>query len=84
MEVKNYRTLKAIARTVLTIAVLVGPAALHAQGCPMCYQNAAAAGPRTIHALNTGILILMFPPALITLGISYLAFKKRNSFNAAE
>jgi len=50
----------------------------------MCYQNAAASGPRTIHAINTGILILMFPPAFITLGIFYLAYKKRDTFNEAS
>ena len=49
----------------------------------MCYQNAAASGPRTIHAINTGILILMFPPAVITFGICYLAYKKRDTFNEA-
>ena len=49
----------------------------------MCYQNAAASGPRTIHAINTGILILMFPPAVITFGIFYLAYKKRDTFNEA-
>jgi hypothetical protein len=50
----------------------------------MCYQSAAASGPRAIHALNSGVLILMFPPALITLGIFYLSYKKRNTFNEAE
>jgi hypothetical protein len=50
----------------------------------MCYQSAAASGSRTIHALNAGILILMFPPALITLGIFYLGYKKRNTFNESE
>ena len=71
----------AIARVILVAALLAIPASVRAQTCAMCYQNAAASGPRTIHALNTGILILMFPPAVITGGICYLAYKKRDTFD---
>jgi hypothetical protein len=28
-----------------------------------------------------GILILMFPPLLITAGVMYLAYRKRDQFN---
>jgi hypothetical protein len=68
-------------RGVAAVAILASPAALNAQGCAMCYQSAAASGPRSIHALKAGILILMFPPVLITTAIVYLAYKKRNKFN---
>jgi hypothetical protein len=47
----------------------------------MCYQSAAASGPRSIHALKVGILILMFPPLLITAGVIYLAYSKRDQFH---
>jgi hypothetical protein len=63
------------------LAVLASPAALYAQSCAMCYQSAAASGPRSIHALKVGILILMFPPLLITAGVVYLAYRKRDQFN---
>jgi len=63
------------------LAVLASPAALYAQSCAMCYQSAAASGPRSIHALKVGILILMFPPLLITAGVVYLACRKRDQFN---
>jgi hypothetical protein len=66
------------------LVFLATPAAVAAQSCAMCYQSAAASGPRTIHALNTGILILMFPPALITSGIFYLGFKKRNTYHESD
>jgi hypothetical protein len=81
---KNREILKAIKLAVATFVLVAIPASLGAQSCAMCYQSAAASGPRTIHALNSGILILMFPPALITLGIFYLGYKKRNTFNEAE
>jgi heme/copper-type cytochrome/quinol oxidase subunit 2 len=49
---------------VVLAAALLAPAAA-AQGCAMCAQNAAAAGPEGARAINTGILILLLP----TLGI---------------
>jgi hypothetical protein len=77
--------LAGLAAPVACAAIFLATAAtLAAQGCPMCYQTAAASGPRTIHALNAGILILMFPPALITSGIFYLGFKKRNTYNEPD
>jgi hypothetical protein len=69
-------------RGVATMAILTSPAALYAQGCAMCYQSAAASGPRSIQALKSGILILIFPPVLITTAIAYLAYRKRNKFNS--
>jgi len=70
-----------IKRAVAALGLILSPASLDAQGCAMCYQSAAASGQRTIHALNSGILILMFPPMVITLGICYIAYKKRDQFN---
>ncbi|HEY2548220.1 MAG TPA: hypothetical protein VGI46_19265 [Candidatus Acidoferrum sp.] len=52
-----------------------------AQGCALCYQSAAAAGSRAIHALRNGIAILMIPPVFICTGISYLAYRRRNLHN---
>ena len=69
------------ARAVAGLLVLASPAALYAQSCAMCYQSAAASGPRSIHALKLGILILMVPPLLITAGVTYLAYRKRDEFN---
>lgn len=68
-------------RSVACVTACLAPSALYAQSCAMCYQSAAASGPRTIHALKAGILILMFPPILITAGIVYLAYSRRDKFN---
>jgi hypothetical protein len=70
-----------LARIAAALIVIASPAALYAQSCAMCYQSAAASGPRSIHALKLGILILMFPPLLITAGVIYLAYSKRDQFN---
>lgn len=34
-----------------------------------------------IHALKSGILILMIPPMCICVGLAVMAYKKRNQFN---
>ena len=73
--------IKSLKFAVACAAAALSPAVLYAQGCAMCYQSAAASGPRTIHALKAGILILMFPPLLITAGIVYLAYSRREKFN---
>jgi hypothetical protein len=71
-------TLAASALAALTF--FLSPASLYAQSCAMCYQNAAASGPRLITALKNGILVLMFPPLMIFCGILGLAFRRRDSF----
>ena len=63
------------------LAVLLRPASLYAQGCAMCYQTAANSGTQTIQALKHGILVMLFPPLVITAAISYLAYRKRNLFD---
>lgn len=67
-------------RILLAVAFLASPAALYAQGCAACYQSAAASGPRSIHALKQGILILMIPPVLITGLFAFITFRKRDQF----
>lgn len=55
-----------------------------AQGCAMCYNTASAASAGAIQALRSGILVLLFPPLLLFLGIFALALRRRNSFDAQE
>jgi hypothetical protein len=57
------------------------PTLTWAQGCALCYTQAAGSGSRMIAALKSGILILVIPPMLICLGITWMAYKKRNEFN---
>ncbi len=53
----------------------------YAQGCPMCYNAAAAAKAGAIQALRSGILILLIPPVLMFVGIFLIAFRNRDRFN---
>ena len=65
----------------VAIGGLIAPMIASAQGCALCYTQAAGSGPRMIQALKSGILILVVPPMLICMGITWMAYKKRNQFN---
>jgi chromate transport protein ChrA len=60
---------------------LLAPSLVFAQNCALCYTQAAASGSRMIHALKSGIIVLVLPPMLICVGITWMAYKKRNQFN---
>jgi hypothetical protein len=48
------------------------------QGCALCYTQAAAAGARMIAALRSGIIILVVPPTLASVGMCFVVHHKRN------
>jgi hypothetical protein len=64
----------------LALSLCTPPLAM-AQSCALCYTQAAGSGSRMIQALRSGILILVIPPMLICVGITWMAYKKRNQFN---
>jgi hypothetical protein len=61
--------------------VLVTNATGYAQSCALCYTQAAGAGHRFIQGLRTGILVLIVPPMFMSVGITVLAYRKRNRTN---
>jgi hypothetical protein len=70
------------AKAALTGAfILAANAACYAQSCALCYTQAAGSGHRFIQALKTGILVLIVPPMFMSVGITVLAYKKRNRTN---
>jgi hypothetical protein len=58
--------------------VFAANAACYAQSCALCYTQAAGAGHKFIQGLRTGILVLIVPPMFMSVGITILAYKKRN------
>jgi len=48
------------------------------QGCALCYTQAASSGARMIQALKSGILILIVPPTLGSVGMIFVMYKKRD------
>jgi len=51
---------------------------VRAQGCAMCYQNAAATGPQGTEALRHAILVLIIPPVAMFTAILGLLYQRRN------
>ena len=70
------------AKLALTSAVVVlSNVASYAQSCALCYTQAAGSGHKFIQGLRTGILVLIVPPMFMSVGITVLAYKKRNRTN---
>jgi hypothetical protein len=67
-------------RALLLIGILLFAIPGLAQSCALCYTQAAASGARFIHSLRDGILVLMVPPMFMSVGITWLAYTKRNQF----
>jgi hypothetical protein len=73
-------------RSLLRSIVLPGAALILAlsavpafsQGCALCYTQAASSGARMIQALKSGILILIVPPTLGSVGMIFVMYKKRD------
>jgi len=65
----------------VAIATLALSGTGYAQGCALCYTQAASSGSRIIQGLRSGILVLVIPPMFMSVGITILAYRKRNQFH---
>jgi len=54
------------------------------QSCALCYTQAASAGARMIQALRSGILILILPPTLGSIGMIFIVYHKRNQVRRTD
>jgi len=61
---------------VLAAGLVAAPRAL-AQGCAMCYTEAAAQSPRARHHLDLAILTLLVPSVLMFAGVLVAAFRRQ-------
>jgi hypothetical protein len=66
-----------IAATAIAALAIFAPHAA-AQGCAMCYQNAAASGAKGQEALRHGILILLIPALTLFGGIIAAIYRRDN------
>jgi hypothetical protein len=79
--VANFISLRRFRVALTGALVLAANAVCYAQSCALCYTQAAASGHRFIQGLRTGILVLIVPPMFMSVGITMLAYKKRNRTN---
>lgn len=71
---------RGLRRALTGLAVLTVSTVCFAQNCSLCYTQAASAGSRVIQGLRSGILVLIIPPVFMSVGITVLAYRKRNTF----
>jgi len=60
------------------LILLLAPLPAAAQSCALCYTQAASSGSRMIQALKSGIIILIAPPTLMSLGVVFVCYRRRN------
>ena len=81
---KVARLLLPIGVGLLALMMLLASRPAAAQSCALCYTQAASSGSRMIQALRSGILILIVPPTLLSVGMIFVLYRKRNQVRAAE
>jgi hypothetical protein len=73
-----------LAITLAGLIFLLVPVPAFAQNCALCYTQAASSGSRMIQALKSGILILILPPTLGSIGMVVVMYRKRNQVRQTE
>jgi len=68
----------------LALVMLLTVLPAFSQNCALCYTQAASAGARMIQALKSGILILVIPPTLASVGMVFIVHSKRNQVRRTE
>ena len=66
------------APAILSAAILCLGRDVLAQGCASCYTTTAAGGTQTIHALRSGILILLIPPVVMFASVIWILWRWRS------
>jgi len=75
---KNSKSILMIGVALVGFIILLAPVPAFAQSCALCYTQAASSGARMIQALKSGILILIAPPTLMSIGLFFVCYRKRN------
>jgi len=75
------RSLGIFAAVALFLAL---PLPAFAQNCVLCYTQAASTGARMIQALRSGILVMIVPPTLGSVGLIFLVHRRSNQFKRAD
>ncbi|MFZ0200153.1 MAG: hypothetical protein WB523_21135 [Candidatus Sulfotelmatobacter sp.] len=72
----NWKSISILVLAITAFFLLIPSAS--AQSCALCYTQAASSGARMIQALKSGILILIAPPTLMSVGVIFVCYRKRN------
>jgi len=62
--------------SIFALLLLAAAPAAFSQSCALCYTQAASSGAKMIQALKSGILVLIIPPTLGTVGMIFVVRRK--------
>ena len=77
-------TIRLIGIALAALFVLLLPLPAFSQNCALCYTQAASAGARMIQALRSGILIMVIPPTLGSIGMIFVVRRRNSLFKRDE
>lgn len=81
---KFQSTIRLMGMALAGLIVLLAPLPAFSQNCALCYTQASSAGARMIEALRSGILIMVIPPTLGSIGMIFIVRRKNNRFKRNE
>jgi hypothetical protein len=81
---KFSRQLAIVGIALAAFMILLSPVPAFSQTCALCYTQAASSGSRMIQALKSGILVMIVPPTLGSIGMIFVVYKKRNQVRRTE
>ena len=84
LQITAGRKFSVAAFGLLAFGILLFPLPAFSQGCALCYTQAASSGAQVIAALKSGILILVLPPTLGSIGMLFIVYRKRNQIRRDE
>jgi len=80
---KISRLLRGVVAILFTALLCLAPATLWGATCPLCYSKAMSTSAGLLQAFRNGIVVLMIPPFLMSVGITAMAYRRRNQFRSA-
>lgn len=78
------KTFRYVALVFVAMVILLAPLPMFSQSCSLCYTQAASSGSRMIQALKSGILVLIIPPTLASVGLIFIVRRKSNEVRCIE
>ena len=75
---RSLACLRALVLGTFALLAVAAPVPAFSQSCALCYTQAAASGSRMIQALKSGILILIIPPTIGSIGLVFLVHRRTN------
>jgi len=79
-----WRQLAFLGIALAAFIILLSPVPAFSQNCALCYTQAASSGSRMIQALKSGILVMIVPPTLGSIGMIFVVYKKRNQVRRTD